>query len=220
MPQSLAAYRTFLHEFRRTFYTTGAILPSGRFLSAALARYVGDGKELKVAGPRRILEVGPGSGAVTDSIVDRLGPDDRLDLVEINPNFVELLRTRFAEDPRLAAVSSRVQIFPRPIQEMADQGRYHLIISGLPLNNFPARDVEDILGVLTSLLEPGGRLSFFEYIAIRKIKSCVGKTAARQRLREVGQVINAALRKGEVRREAVWLNVPPAWVHHVDLHRG
>src|SRR5438270_8819364 len=82
----------FFRAFRRNFHTTGAILPSSRFLARAMA------SDLKgPRGPARILEVGPGTGAVTREIVRLLLPGDRLDAVEINPSFVAHLRRRLDE---------------------------------------------------------------------------------------------------------------------------
>jgi phospholipid N-methyltransferase len=218
MFHSFSAYRTFFREFQRQYRTTGAVCPSGRALSKALTRFVRQGKNGAPA-PRRILEVGPGSGAVTELIVSNLNPHDRLDLVEINDSFVVFLRQRLEGEPLLRAAAGQIQIFHRPVEQMVDQPPYDLIVSGLPLNNFSAAEVERILNVLAVLLKPGGRLSFFEYIAIRKMRALVSGQADRQRLRSIGQLLTAALSKGEVAREAVWLNVPPAWVHHVDLHR-
>ena len=91
MRRRLSEYRLFFREFRTNYHTTGAILPSGRSLARALARFVAE----QPAGPRRILEVGPGTGAVTSRIVAALGPEDQLDLVELNDRFVERLRDRF-----------------------------------------------------------------------------------------------------------------------------
>src|SRR6476620_336375 len=90
MRQRLADYRVFWRQFREAYHSTGAVLPSGRGLARALARYVredvppcGGRAPLRVAaneedngladepGPslqgrgskgRRILEVGPGTG--------------------------------------------------------------------------------------------------------------------------------------------------------------
>src|SRR6266568_3044798 len=67
----------FFRAFRRNFHTTGAILPSSRFLARAM---VSDLKGPR--GPARILEVGPGTGAVTREIVRLLQDEDRLDAVE------------------------------------------------------------------------------------------------------------------------------------------
>src|SRR3712207_2100544 len=54
----------FLRQFRRQFETTGAVAPSSRFLAAAMT-----GPLSRRTKPARILEVGPGTGAVTRKIV-------------------------------------------------------------------------------------------------------------------------------------------------------
>lgn len=217
MALSFSAHRTFLREFRRQFHTTGAILPSSRFLAGALARYVREGRDDDAQVPRRVLEVGPGTGSVTDKIVEALGPADQLDLVEINEEFVALLERRFAEEPKLSAVADRVRILNRPIEEVGDGEPYDRIVSGLPLNNFEVADVQRILGVLEGLLKPGGRLSFFEYFFIRGFRSAVSRGEERQRLRGIGATLGEMLRRHEIRRELIWLNTPPAWVHHVQF---
>ena len=58
MASRIADCRLFLTEFRRNFRTTGALLPSGRRLSAALVHFVRESADHR---PRRILEVGPGN---------------------------------------------------------------------------------------------------------------------------------------------------------------
>src|SRR6185503_6438512 len=146
MPSKLAELRLFFREFRRNFHTTGSITPSSRFLGKALARFVGrnalgrnapgangnyaHGNHAYDGHPRRVLEVGPGTGAVTTHIVRELGPDDRFDLVELNESFVDLLRRRFAEEPDLRAVSDRTRILHQPLEEVAECGAYDAIVSG------------------------------------------------------------------------------------------
>src|SRR5437588_9106411 len=82
-----AEYGTFFREFRRHFRHTGSILPSSIFLARALASELRKPRE-----PGLILEVGPGTGSVTHQILRHLLPDDRLDLVELNGDFVSLLK--------------------------------------------------------------------------------------------------------------------------------
>ena len=89
-----------------------------------------------------------------------------------------------------------------------------MIISGLPLNNFTPQQVEQILNSLWDRLVPGGYISFFEYIAIRRIKSLICGRKERQRLSQVGNVLTEFLRR-ETRRETALANLPPAWVHHL-----
>ncbi len=213
MRRRLSEYGLFFRECLRNFHATGAIVPSGRFLASALARFVGNGP----AGGQQILEVGPGTGAVTRRIVAQMGPDDQLDLVEPNDRFVEQLRQQFETDPALQRVAERVRVLHCPVEQLAHGKVYDLIISGLPLNNFSVADVQGILAALTGLLKPGGTLSFFEYIAVRRARALLSGRAERARLRGIGRAIGAVLDQHEIRREWIWPNLPPAWVHHVRL---
>ncbi len=222
MRRFLGDYGLFLKEFGRTFHTTGALLPSSPLLARALSRYVGvapayteddDGPR---SGPRRILEVGPGTGAVTRSIVKRMGQTDQLELVELNDRFVERLRRGFENDPLLNTVSDRATVHHKKIQDVEQHDHYDVIVSGLPLNNFSVEDVAAILDKFKQLLKkPGGTLSFFEYIAVRPLRSVIAGRAERQRLRDVGRALSDVFRDFEIRRQRIWINIPPAWVHHV-----
>src|SRR6185436_18579914 len=100
MRQRLADYRVFWRQFRQAYNSTGAVLPSGRGLAVALSRFVRDGEAASAArtngiftqsnnaaNARRILEVGPGTGAVTVQIIGDMRPQDRLVLVERNAEF-------------------------------------------------------------------------------------------------------------------------------------
>lgn len=210
MKQRLSETVLFFNEFFRTHHTTGAVLPSGRFLASCLVRYV-----RQYPGPKRVLEVGPGTGAVTRKIVASLGPEDSLDLVELNEKFVTCLRRGFEQDPVLKKAGPRAQVLHCAVQDLPETPRYDVIVSGLPLNNFSPELVEDILSKLTRLANPGGTLSFFEYIAIRAMRSVVSGPKERRRLRGIRDAMKAVLDGREIRRDWVWPNVPPAWVHHV-----
>lgn len=215
MRQQWADYRIFWREFRRTFQGTGAVLPSGRGLAKALAHFVREG-----TGSRRILEVGPGTGAVTREILDALQTDDRLVLVERNEEFVARLRERLADDASVNGLADRIRLVHAGVEELADEEPFDVIISGLPLNNFPVELVEQLLDKMRQLLAPQGTLSFFEYVAIRRAKAMVSGRSERVRLRGIGRALDKLLQTGEVRRDIVLANVPPAWVHHVRLGTG
>jgi phospholipid N-methyltransferase len=229
MRQRWADYRVFWREFRQQYHTTGALLPSGRALSRALARFVREGDAALPAKARngaptpavdssqgrQILEVGPGTGAVTGQIIQAMRANDRLDLVERNDQFVAQLRTRLAEDPAFASVNDRITLHHASVEDLPEDSPYDLIVSGLPLNNFAVETVETILDKLRRLLAPGGTLSFFEYVAVRKAKSVISPQTERERLCGIGSIFDEMLREHEVRRDLVLANVTPAWVHHV-----
>jgi phosphatidylethanolamine/phosphatidyl-N-methylethanolamine N-methyltransferase len=213
MRRRLAESALFFREYLRNFHSTGAVLPSGRFLATALSRYVIHGPHASAG--RRILEVGPGTGAVTQRIVAEMRAGDSLDLVELNATFVEQLQRRFETDPAFRNVADRARVLHCPIEELPHDQTYDVIVSGLPLNNFSAAVVDQILASLMKLLAPGGMLSFFEYIAVRRARALVSRRSERERLHGVARAMHAVLDPHEIRRDAVWLNVPPAWVHHV-----
>jgi phospholipid N-methyltransferase len=206
----LTDYQTFLTQFLRNHETTGSLIPSGRALGSALCRYVGEG-----AAPQKILEAGPGTGAVTGCIIERMRHDDQLWMVELNPTFAAHLRAAFTHKPAYREVASRCHLVEGSVQELGHAGEFDLVVSGLPLNNFSSAEVRDILGAYSKLLKPGGILSFFQYIMIRPAKMIVSVGSERDRLKGVGEAIERILREREFAREWVWPNVPPAWVHHI-----
>jgi phosphatidylethanolamine/phosphatidyl-N-methylethanolamine N-methyltransferase len=229
MRQRLADYRVFWRQFRQAYNSTGAVLPSGRGLAVALSRFVRDGGTAsangkngaaapsdEVANPRRILEVGPGTGAVTVQIIADMRPQDRLVLVERNEQFVSHLRQRLSEIPAAQSARDRISLVHSAVEDLPDDEPFDLIISGLPLNNFAVESVEQILSKVSRLLAPDGTLSFFEYVAVRRAKSLVCSQADRERLQGIARVLGKFL-EAEVSRDLVWANVPPAWVHHVRL---
>lgn len=216
MPKLFHDHRVFWRQFRENYHSTGAIAPSSRFLSQALSRYVGivPGKS------QRVLEVGPGTGAVTSHLVRRLGPADQFDLVELNEQFVRRLNERFAHEPHFQRVSNRSRVFHQRLEELPGKHEYDVIVSGLPLNNFAVADVEQILATMVGLLKPGGVLSFFQYVAIRKARALVSNRHERARLKGISQALNDLLGPHEERRDCIWRNLPPAWVHHVRMPPG
>lgn len=210
----LTEYRVFFREFRRNFHTTGSIMPSSGSLAKALARFVRTDDDAADK-PKRILEVGPGTGAVTSRIVRHLGEQDAFDLCELNDAFVATLQGRFETEPAFSKVKDRVRILHQMVQAMPEDTKYDVIISGLPLNNFSGDDVGEILGTFRRLLAPQGVLSFFEYVAVRPVRTVIGSKKEKARIREVGGHLDQLLKQHEFRRDMVLLNVPPAWVHHV-----
>jgi phospholipid N-methyltransferase len=201
--------REFYRQFREQYRNTGSILPSSRSLGRALVS-----EFRKRRGPSRILEVGPGTGAVTVEILRLLRPGDQFDLVEINEHFVALLRRRFEEEPLFRSRRHQAQLIHAPLQDVPGQGVYDYLISGLPLNNFPLALVRDIFRAYRRLLKPGGVLSYFEYILIREMKMFFVGEKERRRLHVLGRVFERNIRAHQIREQQVFLNVPPAVARH------
>jgi phospholipid N-methyltransferase len=213
MAKQITEYVTFLRECKRTFHTTGAILPSGKQLTVATIQ-----PYLRHTKPARVLEAGPGTGAVTQQLVPHLRSGDVLDIVELNDQFVEVMERRFKTEPAFQRVAGQAKIHHMPVQEFRPEQPYDFIMCGLPFNNFPMELVKDIFRHFHTLLAPGGVLSFFEYLWIRRMKSMFVSRSERQRLARVGCVLDWYIERYRFHHTKAFVNFPPAVVHHLRLH--
>jgi phosphatidylethanolamine/phosphatidyl-N-methylethanolamine N-methyltransferase len=229
----------FLKQFWQQYHTTGAIWPSGPYLAKELAYFLNhdvasyqskptttnqNGQASSNSSgatsnslPRRILEVGPGTGALTGAIIEAMQPNDTLTLVEVNPDFVAYLQNRLNTEPAWQAVAPRTAIVTKLIQDYHVDEPFDRIVSGLPLNNFPVDVVHVILEGFERLAKQGATVSFFEYIAIRKFKAVVSSKSTRERLKGIAAELKTFFGKREIRCQAVWRNLTPAWAHHVKI---
>ena len=207
---SWAECTQFYRQFREQYHTTGSILPSSRALARAMTRPMRRAKP-----PRRILEVGAGTGAVTAEIVRQLRRGDQFDIVEINADFVAYLGQRFSEEPDFRRRRAQSRIMHCPLQEVPGEHGYDFMISGLPLNNFSLDLVEDIYRSYERLLKPGGTLTCFEYVWIRTMKMPFVGASEQTRLVKLTQYLQAKIRRYQIGEEIVFLNVPPAVARHL-----
>ena len=81
----------FIRSWIERPLSTGAVAPSSKILARTMARYV----DPNSSGP--VVELGPGTGPVTEALVAAGVDPSRLVLVEFNPTFCRLLRTRYPE---------------------------------------------------------------------------------------------------------------------------
>jgi len=205
----------FFRQAREHYHTTGAIAPSSRFLARAQTRPLAALKA-QLDRPARVLEVGPGTGAVTRRIVKLLEPGDTFDLVEINQEFAEVLGRRFTEDPSFSRLSESARVHAVPLQEFHRETAYDVIISGLPMNNFPAALVEELFDAYFRLLSPEGTLSYFEYMYMRPLRKLVSGRDDRQRVNRIAELMSGHCRLRGASTSWVFVNLPPAWVQHLS----
>ena len=116
---------TFVRSFFEAPLRTGAQVPSGR----ALARAVASAVAIDV--PGTIIELGSGTGPVTQALIERGVNPERLLLVEANPAFCNLLRRRY---PNCRLIQGDALALPRRLeQEGAAVGPVAAVVSCLPL---------------------------------------------------------------------------------------
>lgn len=211
MFQLLKDQTAFFRQFRQQFETTGAIAPSSRFLAKSMTRYLAQRGDA----PIRVLEIGPGTGPVTNRIVRLIRPGDTFDLVELNDEFVRILNQRFESDSQWSTVRQIAQVHQIPVQDYQSDQPYDIVISGLPLNNFPADLVETIAGTYLRLLKVGGTLSYFEYMYVRPVRRIVTRGPEKERITRIDDIMQKQCDDHRIRRDSIWFNVPPAWVQHL-----
>ncbi len=212
MLSSIKNQVAFFRQFRQRFETTGSIAPSSRFLARSMTRYLA---ARDISKPVRILEIGPGTGPVTDVIVRLMRLGDVFDLVELNEEFVRILGQRFETESAWAAVKTQSTIHQLPVQDFNPSESYDFVISGLPLNNFPAELVTSIADTYFRLLRPGGVLSYFEYMYVRPIRKVITRGAEKVRITSIDATLQSHCNRHRIRRDSIWLNIPPAWVQHL-----
>lgn len=197
----------FFRQFLADFSVTGAIAPS----SAALARALSQ-ECAKQQGPKRVLEVGAGTGAVTAELVKYIQPGDQLVVCEINPTFAAYLRKRFGREPAFQAIAGQSRVYEGSILDLPPEQKFDFIISSLPFNAFPPEFVAAIFAHYQALLKPGGVLSYYEYIGGRTLQQLFATGETSQRLREF---LERQQRTYAFHRDQVIGNLPPAWVHYL-----
>lgn len=180
----------FLRSWLERPLVTGAVTPSGKMLARAMASYV----DPRVPGP--VIELGPGTGPVTDALVRRGVAQDRLVLVEYNPEFCRLLARRF---PKATIVQGDAYDLGATLDGAMEE-RACATLSSLPLLTKPPHQRLDLLRSSQALMHPSGPFVQFTY--------------------GVAPPIPARSREYTVAgSNRVWLNLPPArvWVYRRHL---
>ncbi len=198
----------FLAEAARDLRTVGAVAPSGKALARALTAAVG----VHQNGPLNVLEAGAGTGAVTRALIAQLSPGSHLDVVDANPRFAERLRSEISIHPLLAGQPERVRVHEGYVEQLDFSRRYDVIVSGLPLTNFTAVQVETIMDRYLQLLRPGATLTYFAYLGTRFARGLFSSRAQASRHQAVDELMSDYQRRYGTGCERVWVNVPPARV--------
>ena len=136
--------------FFRKFLAKGRMIssavPSSRQMVSRILRHVDFSR------PGTIVELGAGTGPVTEQIIERLRPFQRFVAVESDPDFCEILRRRFPSTTLLQMDASRIA---EPLSSMGIH-RVDYVLSGLPTPNLPGRAAVRLWRWLLKSLAPDG----------------------------------------------------------------
>jgi phosphatidylserine decarboxylase len=200
----------FVRQLQTSFTSIGALIPTSRYAARMMVSECA-----RRAGPRTILEVGPGTGSITAEIVSIMRPGDQLTLVELNEGFVDYLRQRFEREPEFRRVRDQVTILHMDITQLDQPERFDNIISAVPFNNLPPELVEAIFARFREMLKPDGVLTYIEYAYLRALKQRLLSGAEREHFGAVNQILDSYIERYQFRRDFEPRNVPPAWARHL-----
>jgi len=176
----------FIRSWIEKPLSTGAVMPSSKGLARAMARYVDpQAKGL-------VIELGPGTGPVTQALVAQGIDPARLILVESNPDFCRLLRARYPAATVVQGDAYRL----RRLLETYVREPVAAVVSSLPLMTKPLRARLRLIADAMALLARHAPFVQFTYAMVPPIpKALSGITAQAS--------------------ELIWLNLPPArvWVY-------
>jgi len=176
----------FIRSWLERPLTIGAVTPSGKVLARVMASYVNPDSD----GP--VVELGPGTGPVTEALVQAGVAPSRLVLVEFNPSFCRILKSRY---PDATLVQGDAYSLRRLLETLLIQPAA-AVVSGLPLVTKPIRQRLRLIRDAFDLMVPNAPFVQFTYSVASPLPKRLG-----------GFSVEAS--------ERIWLNIPPArvWVY-------
>jgi phosphatidylethanolamine/phosphatidyl-N-methylethanolamine N-methyltransferase len=149
----------FLKSLLDSPLKTGAVSPSSKELARAMAQPV----DLSLPGD--VVELGPGTGPVTEALLAHGVPPERLVLIEFNPDFVTMLRDRFPGVRVIEGDAYRI----RKTLELACAAPLAAVVSSLPLINKPENERLRLVHEAFSMLDPAGPFIQFTYSPVSPV---------------------------------------------------
>jgi phosphatidylethanolamine/phosphatidyl-N-methylethanolamine N-methyltransferase len=195
---ALADGAHFIRQWVENPRLIGAVSPSGPALAKRMASFV------ELDRPGVIVELGPGTGPVTQALVARGVPRERLVLVEYEPRFCVMLGERY---PGVKVVQGDAYGLKKTLTGTIE-GPVAAVVSSLPLLVRPERDRVELLHQAFELMGDDGLFIQFTY----------GLTKSPMPLHARG-VSGSYVGKGSA---PILLNIPPArvWRYRKAGHGG
>ena len=181
--------RTIFREFLKYPNKVGAVAPSSRYLANAML------DELDWENLTNVVEYGPGTGAISKHLLQRVGSHQRFFAVELNDQFIPVLNRKL---PELQVFNESVgdirSICDREQVEWVDA-----IISGLPWTAFPEALQKELMGATLSVLPEGAQFVTFAYVHGLRLSNA---RRFRKGLQEAFSQVQIS--------PVIWRNIPPA----------
>lgn len=156
----MSSKRSFLKQFWKEKKMVGSMTPSSRFLASKMLENV------DFSSSRVVIELGPGTGVFTEKIIEKLHPEAQLLVFELNDLFFDALSKKII-DPRVILIHDSAEKISEHLK-LNGLNSADVVISSLPLANFPEDLKDHILESAYNSLESGGKYIQFQYSLISK----------------------------------------------------
>lgn len=201
----------FIRESLLEFKTTGAIFPTSRWAAHALITPLKEPNRT----PKRILELGPGTGSVTIPLIDAMRDGDHLTVCEINPRFMSSLKETLVGHTGFNLRKQQIDFFEGAAQDIPVGAPYDVIVCALPFVNFDLETVQEIFARLKMLSTPETLMTYYEYIGARRINQTLGAPARKERVKQVDGFLRESGAVKSLDKKQVWLNLFPIHIYTV-----
>ncbi len=143
----------FLRGFLKHPQQVGSIIPSSQFLERRIARLAG------VGNAKVVVELGPGTGGTTRTLLKSMRDSAHLLCVELNPQFHDIVQR--IDDPRLILHHGSAEELAAVMEHHGLHGA-DAIVSGIPFSTMPRPTASHILDAIYAALVPGGRFVAYQ----------------------------------------------------------
>lgn len=163
---------TLLKEGLAAMRSVGTVSPSSVFLARALMPVIGKNDPAKV-----IVELGAGTGSVTEEIAKHLRPHDLLVSIEANKKLADIC----GKNIKKLEHEGVAHCVHAQAQHAGDVLRAHsaafadIIVCTLPFRLLPNDETKEILQEVRRILKPGGQFIFIRYIIAPVNKDVAGE---------------------------------------------
>jgi phosphatidylethanolamine/phosphatidyl-N-methylethanolamine N-methyltransferase len=195
------SFKLFAEQALADFGSTASISPSSPQLVSAMI------KPLPMAAAQVAVELGPGTGAMTEVLLRELPPEAKLIAFETNSRFIEYLRQKFP-DPRLMLINAPAENLGPEIRKRGIT-RVDAVVSSLGLGFMSEEQHHQLFSELVPFLHEKSVVTQYQYV--------MGLHFSEGRLTRLD--LPALLRRyfRSVKSSVVWWNLPPAFVFSCRL---
>lgn len=194
--KGIESFKTFALAAAGDFQNIASVAPSSRHLAHAML------EGLPIDETRTVVELGAGTGAITQVLLETLPPEATLLAFEINPEFVSYMERRFS-DPRLELVNAPAETLG---DELRKRGldRIDAVVSSLSLRFMPDHRQRVLQDVLAPFMDAKSVYTQYQYLHGMRFEN--GKMLRHSSLPFLREYF------GSIQCRTIWRNLPPARV--------